>query len=108
VTRSVAEAPSINRHFYLSPSVAATLFTNEQRAIVFGFKKAIEDGHPQALEGLAGFYGRTRRFSEQATLYEEVAATTTGDPNKQADYLLKAADAAIRAQELRSSGARES
>jgi len=99
VSRSVYDSPSIHKHFYLSPTVAPTLLADEQRAVERGLRKAIGEDHAGALYSLAHFYARTQRPNDQAALYEEAAASSP-DPGIKADYLLKAADAAIRAEDL--------
>lgn len=99
ITRSVAQAPSVDAHSYLSRTAAPALSPEDQDAVIFGFRKAIEGGHPSALAALAEFYRRTERFSDLAGLYEE-AAGAVHDPRDREDYLARAADAAIEAGEL--------
>ena len=73
VTRSVADSPSLNTHVYLSAESLALLSGEEQGAVEVGFRQALARSYPEALNGLAEFYAKLNRFSDQGALYEEAA-----------------------------------
>ena len=73
VTRSVADSPSLNTHVYLSAESLALLSGEEQGAVEVGFRQALARSYPEALNGLAEFYVKLNRFSDQGALYEEAA-----------------------------------
>ena len=86
VTRSVADSPSLNTHVYLSAESLPLLSGEEQGAVEVGFRQALARSYPEALNGLAEFYVKLNRFSDQGALYEE-AALKESDSAKKADLL---------------------
>ena len=86
VTRSVADSPSLNTHVYLSAESLPLLSGEEQGAVEVGFRQALARSYPEALNGLAEFYVKLNRFSDQGALYEE-AALKESESAKKADLL---------------------
>ena len=98
LARSVFYSPSLSMHFYSGGRFFDWLSHKEKEAVEEGFKKALAYEDPGAIEGLAGFYARLGRFSEQATVYEEAALRVNGTTAK-ANFLLNAGLAYVRAGE---------
>jgi O-antigen ligase/Flp pilus assembly protein TadD len=104
MSQSVAHAPSLERHEYLSAEALPQLSAQEQDAVEKGFKQALSWDYPEALNGLAEFYARLERFADQAALYEQ-AALNKKDNAKKVELLINGGLAYLRA-ERREQGAR--
>ena len=74
ISQSVAEAPSLNRHDYLSAQSLPKLSAEERGAVEAGFKQALSREYPEALNNFGEFYAALKRFADQAALYEQAAA----------------------------------
>ncbi len=98
VTRSVFYSPSLSAHFYLGEAFPPWLSQKEKEAVEEGFKKALAFEYPGAMDGLASFYTRLGRFTDEGKLYEEVALRMK-DPGAKAGHLLNAGLAYVKAGE---------
>jgi predicted Zn-dependent protease len=96
ISLSVAHAPSLKRHEYLSAESLPELLPEEQDAVERGFKQALAWNYPEAFTGLADFYEKLERFADQAMLYEEVAAKET-DAARKAELLVQSGRAYVKA-----------
>jgi tetratricopeptide (TPR) repeat protein len=90
VSRSVAMAPSMTRHFYLNDRLLPWLTADEKQAIEAGFQQALARGDLSALENFALFYQRTGQPLAQAKLFNSAAARST-DRRQKMTFILKAA-----------------
>jgi tetratricopeptide (TPR) repeat protein len=97
LARSIADAPFLDTHSYLSAGSLASLPPAEQKAVEDGFTQAVARQYRGALENLAAFYANLGRFSDQGSLYEQAAARET-DARKRTAYLLNAGRAYAGAQ----------
>src|SRR5262249_27710642 len=93
-------SPSSASHFYLGEGPISRLSKNEQEAVEVGFKRALENKYPGAMDGLASFYGQVNRFAESGEAYES-AALSVSNPTVRTGYLLNAGWAYIKAGEER-------
>jgi O-antigen ligase/tetratricopeptide (TPR) repeat protein len=99
ISLSVAHAPSLKRHEYLSAESLPELLPEEQDAVERGFKQAVAWNYPEAFTGLADFYEKLERFADQAMLYEEVAAKET-DAARKAELLVQSGRAYVKAESV--------
>ncbi|MGH7771555.1 MAG: tetratricopeptide repeat protein, partial [Candidatus Binatia bacterium] len=98
VTRSVLYSPSLSTHFYLGDTLPPWLSQKEKEAVEEGFKKALASEYAGAMEGLASFYARLGRFTDEGKLYEQ-AALKMKDPATKAGHLLNAGLAYVKVNE---------
>jgi tetratricopeptide (TPR) repeat protein len=96
VARSVAESPSLSTHVYLNPENLPLLSEAEQAAVEEGFQQALSRSYPEALNGLADFYAKLERFSDQGALYEQ-AALKESDKQSKITLLMNAGGAYLKA-----------
>jgi len=96
MTLSVAYAPSLGRHEYLSAESLPKLSAEERAAVEAGFKQALVWNYPEALTNFADFYAKVQRFSDQAALYEQAAAKEP-DVDKKTELLINAGQAYLKA-----------
>jgi predicted Zn-dependent protease len=101
VTQSVFNAPSFAAHYYLNARLLPWLSPQERDAVESGFRKANALEYPDAMEGLAAFYGAIERFVDQAKLYE-AAGLRESEANVGADLFIKAAAAYLKAGQVNS------
>jgi O-antigen ligase/Flp pilus assembly protein TadD len=73
MTRSLALAPRLADHDYLSRETIGSLGEKEQRAVEEGLRNAVALRYDGAVEALASFHGMFDRHTEAALLYEEAA-----------------------------------
>ena len=96
ITRSVALSPSLETHHYLRQELIPNLSPAEQNAVAAGFKHAMAQDDPQAMNYLARFYARLGRYADQAALYEQ-AARQESDGAKKANLLIAGGLAYLKA-----------
>ncbi len=98
ISRSVLDSPVLSNHVYLSARLLPWLSTQEQEAAEDGFKKALAQKYPGALDSLAGFYGGLGRFWDQGRLYER-AAVEESDKATISTFLVNAGIAYSKARD---------
>ena len=96
MTKSVAHAPSLRMHEYLSKESLPELSEEQQRAVEAGFKQAAAWNYPEAVTGLAEFYTGLERYADVAGLYEQAAAKEM-DKQKKLKLLIEGGRAYLRA-----------
>ncbi|HZY58268.1 MAG TPA: O-antigen ligase family protein [Candidatus Binataceae bacterium] len=96
MTRSVQHSPRPSTHDFLRKSALPTLTDAQVQAVERGYRLAL--WNTDAVYGLGYFYDRLARPRERGSLYES-AARREADPDTRFDYLMKAGESYIAADE---------
>jgi O-antigen ligase/tetratricopeptide (TPR) repeat protein len=96
IALSVFNSPGWDSHPYLNDRIIPWFSRSEREAVEKGFKRAIAQGYPNAVDGLGSFYDTLGRLSEEARLYED-AAERAVDPARRDHYLVSAGQAYAQA-----------